>query len=205
MTVPANLNNRPETSLENDLNQASGSQQAEPEISSSDGKKSKQGSTEDDLEDPLDEVPDDLEMSLFDHLEELRQRIFYALIAVVISVVSCFLAVKPIVQLLEIPAQGVKFLQLSPGEYFFVSIKVAGYSGLLMASPFILYQNCQICLTWLNPSRTSVARPSGFWIQYIVLGGSRICLYVANSCCSQLLHCLRGRCGRAVVVDRSLL
>jgi sec-independent protein translocase protein TatC len=44
------------------------------------------------------------------------------------------------VQLLEIPAQGIKFLQLSPGEYFFVTLKVAGYSGLILASPFIVYQ-----------------------------------------------------------------
>ncbi|MFE1748180.1 twin-arginine translocase subunit TatC [Coleofasciculus sp. H7-2] len=88
----------------------------------------------------LDELPAETEMSLFDHLEELRRRIFYALIAVVVGVIGSFLFVKPIVQLLEVPAQGVKFLQLAPGEYFFVSIKVAGYSGLLVASPFILYQ-----------------------------------------------------------------
>jgi sec-independent protein translocase protein TatC len=58
----------------------------------------------------------------------------------VVGIVGCFATVKPIVQLLEAPAQGVKFLQLAPGEFFFVSIKVAGYTGLLVASPFILYQ-----------------------------------------------------------------
>jgi sec-independent protein translocase protein TatC len=98
----------------------------------------------------LDDLPDEVEMSLFDHLEELRQRIFYALIAVVVGVISCFLVVKPIVQLLEVPAQGVKFLQLAPGEYFFVSIKVAGYSGLLIASPFVLYQIIQFVLPGLT-------------------------------------------------------
>lgn len=99
-----------------------------------------QESTETPDNDYLDEVPQDVEMSLFDHLEELRRRIFYSLIAVVVGVIGCFLAVKPIVKLLEIPAQGVKFLQLAPGEFFFVSIKVAGYSGLVFSSPFILYQ-----------------------------------------------------------------
>ncbi len=98
----------------------------------------------------LNELPDEAEMSLFDHLEELRQRIFYALIAVVIGVIGCFIAVKPIVQLLEVPAQGVKFLQLAPGEFFFVSIKVAGYSGLVVASPFILYQIIQFVLPGLT-------------------------------------------------------
>lgn len=98
----------------------------------------------------LDDLPDEVEMSLFDHLEELRQRTFYALIAVVVSVIGCFLAVKPIVQLLEVPAQGVKFLQLAPGEYFFVSIKVAGYTGLVLASPFVLYQIIQFVLPGLT-------------------------------------------------------
>ena len=53
--------------------------------------------------DPLDELPGEIEMSLFDHLEELRQRIFYSLIAVSVGIIGCFFAVKPIVQLLVLP------------------------------------------------------------------------------------------------------
>ena len=94
----------------------------------------------------LNELPDEVEMSLFDHLEELRIRIFYAAIAIVIGIIGCFIVVKPLVKILEVPAQGVKFLQLAPGEFFFVSIKVAGYSGILVASPFILYQLIQFVL-----------------------------------------------------------
>lgn len=113
----------------------------------------------------LDELPADVEMSLFDHLEELRRRIFSALIVVAFSVVGCFVFVKPIVQLLEVPAQGVKFLQLAPGEYFFVSIKVAGYCGLLLASPFILYQMIQFVLPGLTRRERRLVGP-------IVLGSS---------------------------------
>jgi sec-independent protein translocase protein TatC len=112
-----------------------------------------------------DEAIYDVEMSLFDHLEELRQRIFYALIAVVVGIIGCFVFVNKIVQLLEIPAQGAKFLQLSPGEYFFVSIKVAGYSGLLVASPFVLYQIIQFVLPGLTPKERRLIGP-------IVLGSS---------------------------------
>ena len=66
----------------------------------------------------LKEIPNEVEMSLFDHLEELRMRIFYSLIAVAVGMVGCFLVVKPLVRWLEVPAQGVKFLQLAPGEFF---------------------------------------------------------------------------------------
>lgn len=113
----------------------------------------------------LDEIPNDVEMSLFDHLEELRQRIFYSLLAVALGIVGCFIFVKPIVQALEIPAQGVKFLQLAPGEYFFVSLKVAGYSGILVASPFIVYQALLFILPGLTRRERRLIGP-------VVLGSS---------------------------------
>ena len=92
-------------------------------------------------------------------------RIFYALIAVIVAAIGCFIAVKPIVQLLEAPAKGVKFLQLAPGEYFFVSVQVAGYSGLLISSPFILYQIIQFVLPGLTRRERRFLAP-------IVLGSS---------------------------------
>lgn len=113
----------------------------------------------------LDEVPGDVEMSLFDHLDELRQRIFYAVIAIAVGVIGCFTSVRQIVELLEVPAQGAKFLQLSPGEYFFVSIKVAGYSGILLASPFILYQIIQFVLPGLTRRERRLIAP-------VVMGSS---------------------------------
>jgi sec-independent protein translocase protein TatC len=124
-----------------------------------------------DPEDYLDEAPDDLEMSLFDHLEELRLRIFYALIAAVIGIVICFAFVNPIVRILEVPAQGAKFLQLAPGEYFFVSLKVAGYSGLLVSSPFVLYQIVQFVLPGLTRRERRLLAP-------VVLGST--VLFVAG-------------------------
>jgi len=44
---------------------------------------------------------------------------------------------QELVLFLEAPVAdaGVRFLQLSPGEFFFTTFKVAGYSGLLLAAP----------------------------------------------------------------------
>jgi sec-independent protein translocase protein TatC len=108
---------------------------------------------------PDDELPGEVEMSLFDHLEELRQRIFYALMATIVGVIICFIFVNPIVQWLEVPAQGVKMMQLAPGEYFFVSLKVAGYSGILISSPFILYQIVQFVLPGLTRKERRLIAP----------------------------------------------
>jgi len=119
----------------------------------------------------LDELPDEVEMSLFEHLEELRLRIFYSLIAVAVGMIGCFLTVKPIVQLLEFPAHGVKFLQLAPGEYFFVSLKVAGYCGLLVASPFILYQIALFVLPGLTRRERGLMGPVFLGSSVLFVGG----------------------------------
>ena len=79
-------------------------------------------------------------MPLVDHLEELRQRVLRSLLAVVIGAGVSLVAVKPLVRMLEAPAQGIHFLQLAPGEFLFVSFKVAGYTGLTLALPYILFQ-----------------------------------------------------------------
>jgi sec-independent protein translocase protein TatC len=134
-------------------------------------------SEDDSIADALDDLPDDVEMSLFDHLEELRWRIFYALIAVVIGIIGCFTFVNPIVQLLQVPAQGIKFLQLAPGEYFFVSLKVAGYSGLVVASPFVLYQIVQFVLPGLTRRERKLLAPVVFGSTILFVAGLAFAYY----------------------------
>ncbi len=121
--------------------------------------------------DALDELPAELEMSFFDHLEELRLRIFYAIIAVALGAVGCFVYAKQIVQILEVPGAGIKLLQLAPGEYFFVSVKVAGYCGLLVASPVVLYQIVQFVIPGLTRRERRLILP-------VVIGSS--VLFVAG-------------------------
>lgn len=72
-------------------------------------------------------LPDDKEMSIFDHLEELRQRILVSVLAVGAAILGCFAYSKELIMLLEAPVrvQGVRFLQLAPGEFFFTTLKVS--------------------------------------------------------------------------------
>jgi len=113
----------------------------------------------------------DREMPLLDHLAELRTRIFYAIAAVFVGIIGCFVFVNKIVYFLEIPAQGVKFLQLSPGEYFFVSIKVAGYSGLVVAAPMILYQIVRFVLPGLTIKEKKLVAPIVFGSSILFIAG----------------------------------
>jgi sec-independent protein translocase protein TatC len=126
--------------------------------------------TDADLDD-VNTTADELEMPLLDHLAELRARIFYAIAAVIVGIIGCFVFVNKIVYFLEIPAQGVKFLQLSPGEYFFVSIKVAGYSGLVVAAPMILYQIVRFVLPGLTIKEKKLVAPIVFGSSILFIAG----------------------------------
>lgn len=123
------------------------------------------------LLEPKEDLPNDVEMSIWDHFAELRLRIFYSIIAVAAGFVGCFAFVNQIVRLLERPAQNAHFLQLSPGEYFFVSVQVAGYSGLLIASPIILYQIVRFILPGLTLGEQKLLAPIVFGSTFLFAGG----------------------------------
>ncbi|KAL0446827.1 UNVERIFIED_CONTAM: Sec-independent protein translocase protein TATC, chloroplastic [Sesamum latifolium] len=112
-------------------------------------------------------LPDDKEMSIYDHLEELRERIFVSVLAVGAAMAGCFAFSKELIMFLEAPvsAQGVRFLQLAPGEFFFTSLKVSGYCGILLGSPVILYE----IIAFILPGLTKAERR---FIGPIVLGSS---------------------------------
>ena len=86
------------------------------------------------------EINENKEMTFSDHLEELRQRILNSIYSILICIFFSFIVIKPLISFLEIPAEEIRLLQLSPGEFLFVAIKVAGYCGIIISLPYIIYQ-----------------------------------------------------------------
>ena len=82
----------------------------------------------------------DTKMALSEHIEEFSQRTIFCITLLFVSTISCFSTIKPIVKIFQAPAIGIKFLQFAPGEYFFASLKIATFSGILIMSPIIIYQ-----------------------------------------------------------------
>jgi sec-independent protein translocase protein TatC len=100
-----------------------------------------------------------LELLFTEHIEELRQRSLHVLIALLLLSCTAFLNVKPIVHLLEIPVQNVKFFQLSPGDYFISTVKIAVYTGILSTSPFLLSQLTFFVIPGLNAGEKKLILP----------------------------------------------
>jgi len=105
---------------------------------------------------------DDNEMVLSEHIEEFSQRLIFCLMCLLITVILCFTSIKEIVRIFQAPAIGVKFLQFAPGEYFFASVKIAVFCGILISSPLILYQLILYLIPGLTKNERNIVLPISF-------------------------------------------
>lgn len=86
------------------------------------------------------------EMPFLDHLEELRWRIIWSLVAIVIGVCVGFAIVYylPVLPWLIRPIQpylaGERLLVLDPAGPFMITMKLGVWVGVILASPVIIYQ-----------------------------------------------------------------
>lgn len=90
-------------------------------------------------------------MSVIDHLEEMRWRIFKSLAAVTTTSIAVFVFNGPVIRILEAPLHApvgpfggavpqVSLIFTSPGEYFMAAVKIALLGGVYLALPYVLYQ-----------------------------------------------------------------
>ncbi len=82
------------------------------------------------------------------------------MLSIVLAALASLLFIKPLVRFLEQPAGSIKFLQVSPGEFLFVSIKVAGYAGLIIALPYILFQGLSFVIPGLTVKEKRLIAPA---------------------------------------------
>nr|YP_009397655.1 Sec-independent protein translocase component TatC [Dipterosiphonia australica]ARW66841.1 Sec-independent protein translocase component TatC [Dipterosiphonia australica] len=98
-------------------------------------------------------------MPILEHLSELRSRLLLTLAVFIITSILCLIYTREITFFLQKPALGIKFLQLAPGEYLFVSIKIAIYSSLMISCPFSIYQILKFILPGLTKKESSYVIP----------------------------------------------
>src|SRR6202166_2392945 len=87
-------------------------------------------------------------MGFLDHLEELRKRIVYSIIAVGVGTGLCWgyrvriyaVMQKPIMDALHNHGLAEKLVYLNPTDPFNLYLKIAMLAGLFLTSPFVLYQ-----------------------------------------------------------------
>ena len=87
-------------------------------------------------------------MSLLQHLEELRRRLIYSLMAVAVAAGACMWYAdviygymeRPIISALRAHNLPEKLVYLNPTDPFSMYMKIGFIAGIFVASPFVLYQ-----------------------------------------------------------------
>ena len=109
-------------------------------------------------------------MSILEHLEELRQRIIIAIIALIVGlVISAFLLTQRVMEWLVEPA-GVQLINLTPPEVFTAYFKVALATGTALALPVILYEALMFVVPALTPREKRYV--------YLAVPGATLCFAV---------------------------
>ncbi len=80
------------------------------------------------------------EMTLLEHLDELRSRLVKSLVAVVVTTAFSFFFAGRFLKLLIVPAGNVRPVFLTPTEGFLTYMRVALLGGVGLAMPVIAYQ-----------------------------------------------------------------
>jgi sec-independent protein translocase protein TatC len=123
-------------------------------------------------------------MTLSEHLGELRQRLIIALVAFTAAAVIVYLFYNRLLTLLEHPycqslhvADGstrCNLTVLGPLDGFAIRLNITGYGGLILASPFILYQLWRFITPGLKANERRYALPFVFATVGLFLVGSYV-------------------------------
>ncbi|HEY0583370.1 MAG TPA: twin-arginine translocase subunit TatC, partial [Chloroflexota bacterium] len=92
-------------------------------------------------------APGDREMTLLEHLDELRSRLVKAVLGVVVGILVALIPIpgmgsitENVIKLLAQKAPGGNLLALGPGEAFFTFLQVALLIGAALSMPVIIWQ-----------------------------------------------------------------
>jgi sec-independent protein translocase protein TatC len=124
------------------------------------------------------------QMSLLDHLEELRRRIIYSLLFLSAGFLGCWFYVDKIFAFLAVPIQkqlppGTKLAFLGVTDPFVLFLKVALLAGLFISSPFILYQAWRFIAPGLYARERRSALPFVIFGTLFFIAGGAFAYYVA--------------------------
>ena len=131
------------------------------------------------------EGANDGQMSLMEHLVELRGRVIKMAIAVALGATLGWFLYHPVLVVLRRPLEDLankpnvsdKLLVLDPMEGFFLRLKMSTYIGLVLAMPFILWQIWRFVAPGLYQNERRYASGFVFSATFLFLTGASIAFF----------------------------
>lgn len=112
-------------------------------------------------------------MTLVEHLDELRNRIIFSGIFLVLAIVFCFWQEDAILDIANEPLpSGFEPLTFSPTEPFFTTVKLSVYGGILIALPILLFQLYAFVLPAFAPEEKRTLLPLIISVPILFIGGA---------------------------------
>lgn len=124
-------------------------------------------------------------MPFLDHLEELRWRLIWSLVAVAVgTAIGWFLVTRlDVLGLLIEPMRPLledgKLAYLSPADPFIVTLKLTLTTGLVLASPVVIYQVWIFLAPALLPEEKRAIVPALFFGLFLFVGGMALAYFAA--------------------------
>lgn len=116
----------------------------------------------------------DRELTLVEHLSELRGRVIFCLIALGITCVTSFIFVSDVLKILKLPAAGLidRLVYFSPEESLLIYMRISFSCGFVLSMPAILYQIWAFCSPALEEKtkRHSVCFILSCFLSFVVGG-----------------------------------
>ena len=128
-----------------------------------------------------DEPPEG-RMTFLEHLDELRKRITHAVVALLVGFLIAFAFVQRIFEFVfarlaaDVPDKTLIYTE--PGEAFFLYLKIAALSGLLIASPYIMWQVWRFIAPGLYANEKKYALPFAFFASLLFISGAAFSHYI---------------------------
>jgi sec-independent protein translocase protein TatC len=135
----------------------------------------------------------DEQMTLVEHLDELRNRIIVSAVVLVVACGLCFwqnhllleIANKPLPN--DLHGHAIKPITFGVAEPFMSTLKISIYAGILIALPVILYQLYAFLLPALKPTEKRVILPFLLLVPVLFIAGVVFSYFVVAPAAAKFL------------------
>jgi sec-independent protein translocase protein TatC len=132
--------------------------------------------------DEPEEEPGEGRMTFLEHLDELRKRITHAVVALFVGFLAAFAFIEQIwlfvFARLTADVPGGKLIFTEPGEAFFLYLKMAAIAGVLLSSPYVMYQVWLFIAPGLYANEKKLAVPFVFFATALFISGAAFSHYL---------------------------
>jgi len=119
------------------------------------------------------------QLSVVDHLDELRSRMMVALAAFLVAFGLTTWQSDLVLAIVNAPLPGdMQPITLGPAEPFITTLKNAGYAAVLLTLPVLLYQGYAFLVPALAPRERRLALPLLLMVPVLFIGGVAFCYLV---------------------------